>query len=59
MKITTTSATSFSASATRRELKKILGNAFGIAVMVGGKLFTSGELDKLKDDVMKRNTPLK
>jgi hypothetical protein len=29
------------------------------AVMSNGKLYTSGELDKLKADVLKRNTPLK
>jgi imidazolonepropionase-like amidohydrolase len=29
------------------------------AVMINGNLFTSGELQKLKDEVLKRNTPSK
>jgi hypothetical protein len=40
-------------------LKNITNTKNIFAVLINGKLFTSDELQKLKDEVLKRNMPLK
>jgi imidazolonepropionase-like amidohydrolase len=40
-------------------LKDITNTKNIFAIMRGGNLYTSGELQKMKEDVLKRNTPIK